>query len=381
MGTGMLLNRAWAFLVMLGCCLASPPGQAAEAVKSVPFVFTDLDGRTVRLTDYRGKWVLVNIWAPWCPLCKLLVPTLNSLNQRPDLRVIGIALDYGMDEDAIRRSMQLTRMRFDAVVAGGARRDANAAFRQVGPVDYFPTSYLYDPQGEIVMFLPGQLRANKVTNFMASWQEKAAARVAEAGKAPAAVPVLAARTELLAAALRQRHGESGGRAFADWKAMMDAASGLPEARQVERVNDYFNRRIQIQEDQKVWGRPDYWASPGELLGAGRGDSEDFAIAKYFSLLALGVPADRLRLVYTQSEREAVHMVLAWYENPGRDPLILDSHHGALVPAARRPDLRPVYSFNSQGVWDETAAAASAGSPRRLAVWEDTLRRARGEGFE
>jgi hypothetical protein len=41
----------------------------------------------------------------------------------------------------------------------------------------------------------------------------------------------------------------------------------------------------------------------------------------------------------------------------------------------------MFSFNSLGVWEETASAAAAGDPRRLAAWEDTLRRARAEGFE
>jgi len=75
------------------------------------------------------------------------------------------------------------------------------------------------------------------------------------------------------------------------------------------------------------------------------------------------------------------MVLAWYEASGRDPLLLDSRDAAVLPAAKRPDLQPVYSFNSLGVWDETAKAVAAGEPGRLATWEDTLRRARAEGFE
>jgi hypothetical protein len=53
----------------------------------------------------------------------------------------------------------------------------------------------------------------------------------------------------------------------------------------------------------------------------------------------------------------------------------------LLSAGKRPDLQPVFSFNSLGVWEETASVASAGDPNRLAIWEDTLRRAREQGFE
>lgn len=354
-----------------------------EAAKAVPFVFTDIDGRTVRLTDYQGKWVLVSFWAPWCPLCKLLVPNLNTLNQRPDVRVIGVAMDYGLDEGSIRRAIGLARMNFDAFVAGGSRRDPKGAYRQVGPVDYFPTSYLYDPTGEVVMFIPGQLRLNRVLAFMEDWQ----ASRAGAGRAP----ILAARTEKLAAFLDDRYGERGRQAYADWKRMADTALGLAPAEQLARVNDFFNRRIRVDEDSRIWGRPDYWATPGELLGNGRGDSEDFVIAKYFTLLALRLAPERLRLVYVRTRGEApeagagraspVHMVLAYYDAPGSDPLILDNRTDALLTAANRPELRPVYSFNSLGVWEETATAAAAGDPKRRAVWEDTLRRAREQGFE
>ena len=75
------------------------------------------------------------------------------------------------------------------------------------------------------------------------------------------------------------------------------------------------------------------------------------------------------------------MVLAYYDSPGADPLILDHRNPEVLPAGRRPELQPVFSFNSLGVWEETASAAAAGDPNRLAVWEDTLRRAKAEGFE
>jgi predicted transglutaminase-like cysteine proteinase len=349
-----------------------------EGTKAVSFVFTDIDNRPVRLADYQGKWVLVSFWAPWCPLCKIQIPSLNKLNQRPDFRVIGIALEYGDDEAAIHQAVGMNNLRFEANVAGGTRKAPNSAFLQVGPVDFFPTSYLYDPTGEIVMFIPGQIRVPRILSFMESWMaEKGAIRQ----------PSFAAKPEKLAAFLRQNYSERGAQAYAEWKHLLDANVDAATAQKLARVNEFFNRRIQADDDQRIWGRADYWASPGELLGKGRGDSEDFVIAKYFTLLALNVPPEQLRLVYvkprgeTRTGRNPVHMVLAHYESPGRDPTILDNRINDLLPATKRPDLLPAFSFNSLGVWDETASAASAGNPNRLAVWEDTLRRARAEGFE
>ncbi len=371
-------SKPWRYFLLLGLLLAGLAigirDVAGSATKAVAFAFTDLDGRSIRLEDYRGKWVLTSFWATWCPLCKIQVPTLNTLNQRPDFRVIGIALDYRGDENAVRDAVIENNLHYDAQIAGGSRREPSSAFRQVGPVDFFPTSYLYDPTGEIVMFIPGQLRMARILSFMEKWY-------AERGGTRQAT--FAAKPEKLAAFLRQRYGAAGAQAYAEWKRMLDESVNAAAMQKLVRVNDFFNQRIQAADGQQVWGRPDYWATPGELLGVGRGDSVDIAIAKYFTLLALNIAPEKLHLVYVKSrgaaQTDSVHMVLAYYENSGRDPLLLDA--AAVVPAARRPDLQPVFSFNSLGVWDETAKAAAAGTPGHLATWEDTLRRARAEGFE
>jgi predicted transglutaminase-like cysteine proteinase len=329
----------------------------------------------VRLTDLRGQWVLVNFWAPWCPLCKVAVPVLNELDKRPDFAVIGIALDYGPDEGKIAEAVNQVGMHFHAIVAGGTRRNPESPHRQVGPVDFFPTSYLYDPSGEIVMFIPGQIRASKILAFMAQWRGAAMA---------AAKPAFDG--DKLAASLKQRYAKKGAQAYADWRKLLDGLAGEGVPGKLARVNDFFNKRIQFASDTQAWGREDYWATPGDLLGAGRGDAEDFAIAKYFTLLAAGLPAERLRLVYAKTGGEArqaagpVHMVLAYYASASEEPLLLDQRVGEVLPASKRPDIRPVYSFNSLGVWGDVGGQAGVDG-NRLAVWEDTLRRARDEGFD
>ncbi|MBI5330481.1 MAG: TlpA family protein disulfide reductase [Betaproteobacteria bacterium] len=144
----------------------------AHAAKAINFQFTDIHGKTVRLSDFKGKWVLVNFWAPWCPLCWVEVPALNDLNKRKDFVVIGVGLDYGPDEGVVKESASSHSLEFHAIVAGGARRNPDSPFRQVGPVDFYPTSYVYDPNGEIVMFIPGQVKMNKVLAFMEEYKAK-----------------------------------------------------------------------------------------------------------------------------------------------------------------------------------------------------------------
>lgn len=153
------------------------------------------------------------------------------------------------------------------------------------------------------------------------------------------------------------------------------------------VNDFFNRRVLFVDDAAVWGQDDYWASPLEMLEKGRGDCEDYAIAKYFSLLAAGVPVARLRLVYVRATVGGTggvvqpHMVLAWYAQPGAEPLILDNLIGEVRPASRRPDLTPVFSFNSDGLWQGAGGAAAGDPTARLSRWREVLAKARAEGFQ
>lgn len=167
--------------------------------------------------------------------------------------------------------------------------------------------------------------------------------------------------------------------------LIKTSAARDPAEKLRMSNDFFNRRIAFEEDKSVWGREDYWASPVELLEKGRGDCEDYAIAKYFTLLAMGVPVSKLRLVYSQARLAGslqAHLVLAYYESPANDmPLILDNLVQEIRPALRRPDLTPVFSFNSEGLW-QGVGSQSAGDPTaRLSRWRDVLAKARQEGIQ
>lgn len=182
----------------------------------------------------------------------------------------------------------------------------------------------------------------------------------------------------------------GPRAVAGLKALLPVLSTTASADEIARlqsINELFNRRILFRDDIEVWGQADYWASPLEMLDKGEGDCEDFAIAKYFSLLVSGVTAPKLRLVYVRAQlggREGptqAHMVLAYYAQPGAEPLILDNLITEVRPASRRPDLSPVFSFNGEGLWQGTGSQNSGDPVARLSRWRDVLAKARAEGFQ
>ncbi len=169
--------------------------------------------------------------------------------------------------------------------------------------------------------------------------------------------------------------------------VLAATRALDEAERLPVVNQYFNRRILFRDDVEAWGQADYWASPLESLERGQGDCEDFAIAKYFSLLAVDVPQAKLRLVYVRAQiggpggPAQAHMVLAYYPAPGAEPLILDNLITDVRPASRRPDLQPVFSFNSEGLWEGVGSAPAGDPATRLSRWREVLAKARQEGFQ
>ncbi|MFG6468975.1 transglutaminase-like cysteine peptidase [Roseateles sp. BYS87W] len=165
--------------------------------------------------------------------------------------------------------------------------------------------------------------------------------------------------------------------------LIERTSAQDEAVRLKEVNDFFNRRLAFKDDQVVWGVPDYWASPLESLEKRAGDCEDYAIAKYFSLAASGVPTARLRMVYVRARLQGqslAHMVLAYYAQPAAEPLILDNLRAEVLPASQRPDLTPVFSFNTEGLW-QGAGTVTAGDPMaRLSVWRDLVAKVKAEGF-
>ncbi|AMC37151.1 transglutaminase [Janthinobacterium sp. B9-8] len=187
--------------------------------------------------------------------------------------------------------------------------------------------------------------------------------------------------------LVQRWGQTPVRLFSDWQTLTNDARNVAEPDKLKRVNDFFNRRVQFSDDQTVWSAADYWATPIETIGKGAGDCEDFAIIKYFSLKELGVAKEKLRLTYVKakiggasSNISQAHMVLTYYATADAEPLVLDNLLNDIRPASRRPDLTPVFSFNSDGIFTG-AAAQPTGPVDKLSRWKDLISKMKAEGYE
>jgi predicted transglutaminase-like cysteine proteinase len=187
--------------------------------------------------------------------------------------------------------------------------------------------------------------------------------------------------------MQNRYGNDGTALLGAWNRMLDKARHSPAEEKLFQVNQFFNRHVRYTEDQILWKKSDYWATPVEIMGMRAGDCEDYTIAKYFSLLQLGIARQQLRLIYVkaqiggpQSKLFQAHMVLGYYPTPDAIPLILDSLINTIEPANKRPDLHPVFSFNSEGLWVGNQST-SADPTARLSRWRDLLARTKAEGFK
>ncbi len=187
--------------------------------------------------------------------------------------------------------------------------------------------------------------------------------------------------------MQAHYGIGGVQKLHAWRKLLDDNQLQAEIDQVKRVNDFFNVYIRFEEDSVHWKKNDYWATPLETLGSGAGDCEDYTIAKYMSLLKLGIPTARLRLIYVKAQIGGpsshvfqAHMVLGYYPQPNAIPVILDSLITNIETADKRTDLHPVFSFNSDGLWVGGQAQPQIDPTARLSRWRDVLMRMKQEGF-
>ncbi len=185
--------------------------------------------------------------------------------------------------------------------------------------------------------------------------------------------------------IRQRYSEEAYQNVMRLRELTVQLAGVSEMTKIGMVNDFTNQHVLFVDDIDLWGMDDYWATPLETFGKGAGDCEDFSIAKYMLLKKLGVSSDKLRLTYVRARMPSgsirPHMVLAYYATPASDPLILDNLSFELLPASRRGDLYPVFSFNDKGLFVANNPNVRAGSATNISKWRDVVTRMRQDGLE
>ncbi|NVK57350.1 MAG: transglutaminase-like cysteine peptidase [Alteromonadaceae bacterium] len=183
-------------------------------------------------------------------------------------------------------------------------------------------------------------------------------------------------TEEIYRRILSTYGSEASQRVVEWEELLKDVNRLDEDDKLYEINRFFNA-IPYYDDSVHWKQDDYWATPIEMLATNGGDCEDYTIAKYFSLRALGVPEEKMRMMYVKAlDYNQAHMVLAYYSSPNAVPVILDNINPRIWPASRRQDLRPVYSFNGEGLWLAKAQGRGKqlGTATRHKLWEDLTTR-------
>ena len=123
----------------------SPPRPAPEAG------FASYDGKPRNLADYRGHWLLINLWATWCGPCIKEMPTLAKLREqlKSEIEIVAISEDR-KGKDAI--DPFLNPLHIDPQMVG---IDQSGAFTTLLKVQGLPMSFLFDPKGDLVATLEG----------------------------------------------------------------------------------------------------------------------------------------------------------------------------------------------------------------------------------
>jgi predicted transglutaminase-like cysteine proteinase len=179
-------------------------------------------------------------------------------------------------------------------------------------------------------------------------------------------------------ALKESYGERAAKRGTAWLNLMQSDKNLPKKDRLEKVNSFFNLFYFV-DDIKLWGVNNYWATPVEFIGVNGGDCEDYSIAKYFTLLELGIAEEKMRITMVKAvnqDQDQYHMVLAYYDTPASIPLILDNIDGVIKPANERNDLIPIYSFNGTQLWlnKDRGKSVPSGNSSRLKRWRDLRQR-------
>jgi thiol-disulfide isomerase/thioredoxin len=148
----------FALPLLLACALARAqmevPGLSHtmtvldEPVPAPEFVLKDMDGKPHSLKDYRGKYVLINFWATWCPPCRREMPSLEVLYRKwHDKPFMVLAINQWEDPDLVFSYMG----QLDVFPTFPILFDRDSAISQAFGVKGLPTSFVVDPEGRVIM--------------------------------------------------------------------------------------------------------------------------------------------------------------------------------------------------------------------------------------
>ncbi len=173
------------------------------------------------------------------------------------------------------------------------------------------------------------------------------------------------------------HDKKTEQRFNDWEKLIFHNLGKEKNEKLKLVNDFFNK-MKWSEDKEIWNNKDYWATPIESLIKNSGDCEDFSIAKYFTLLAMDIPEEQLRITYVILDNSQGHMVLFYYPDDHSEPLVLDNMRNDILKKSNRTDIKYKFSFNDDGLWLKGNYSSKPDEKNIIKKWSQMVNRIKQE---
>ncbi|KZZ82725.1 MULTISPECIES: TlpA disulfide reductase family protein [Bacillaceae] len=142
-----------------------PPVGLEKGNTAPEFTLPQLDGGSVQLSDYKGKKVILNFWATWCPPCKKEIPELKEISAEYDKDVVILAVNYTVseaNESSVKKFVEDQKMQFPVLM------DPEADVLTQYKVFSYPTTYFLDEKGVIQKVQRSMVDYKTLKNFVQS---------------------------------------------------------------------------------------------------------------------------------------------------------------------------------------------------------------------
>ena len=133
----------------------------------VDFERTDSQGKPIRLSDFRGKWVIINFWASWCGPCIKEIPELLSFqSSHPDTIILGINFEE-LDSQALNKAISEFKITYPVIPV----RQGDTPLVPFEPIKGLPSTFFVTPKGEFIASHVGPVTSTMIDEFIKSEEE------------------------------------------------------------------------------------------------------------------------------------------------------------------------------------------------------------------